>query len=263
MSAASVGRTFTLNGRDVPRIGYGMGQVTRNAGSADGRQRAVALLQEAYDLGVRHFDTAQFYGNGLANELIAEALGSRRDDLVIATKAGARPDPQGPVPLTAAQRPAELRQAVEENLATLNTDRLDVVYLRRMDFRPGLITEGEQVVPLADQLAELVALRDEGKVVGIGLSHITAEQLAEALPSGVVAVQNTYFLLDRHDEPLLDTCAAHGAAWIPYFPLGEVASTPACRRWWTIRWCRRWPPSSMRPPPRWEPLGSSPTAPPR
>ena len=90
-----------------------------------------------------------------------------------------------------------------------------------MDVRPGLLAEGDQVVPLEDQLAELAALRDEGKIIGIGLSHVTLEQLETALPLGLACVQNIYHLLDRTGEPLLDTCREHGVAWVPYFPLGR------------------------------------------
>lgn len=217
---ATPGGTFPLAGRPTARVGYGMGQVTRAAVDASGEDRAIALLRRAFDLGVTHLDTALFYGNGLANDLLRRALGNHRDELVLASKAGARPVPGAPVPLTAAQRPAELRTAVEENLRTLGTDRVDVVNLRRMDFTPGLLAEGDQVVPLADQLAELTALRDEGKIVAIGLSHVTHEQLRAAIPAGVACVQNIYNLVDRTHEPLLDTCREHGIAWVPYFPLG-------------------------------------------
>lgn len=216
----SPGGTYLLAGRAVPRLGYGMGQVTRTAGTDEDHLAAVTLLRQAFDLGVRHFDTAQFYSDGLANRLLAEAFADVRDQIVLATKAGARPVPGAPVPLTAAQRPHELREAVEANLTTLGTDRLDVVNLRRMDFRPGLLAEGDQVVPLEDQLAELAALRDEGKLLGIGLSHITLDQLHTAQPVGVACVQNIYHLLDRSSEPLLDACRDHHIAWVPYFPLG-------------------------------------------
>lgn len=219
-SVPTPGGTFPLAGRPVARIGYGMGGLTRRASTAEGRSRALELLHRAYDLGIRHFDTAQFYGHGLANELLRDALGTHRDDLVLSTKAGAKPVTGVPVPLTSAQRPHELREAVEANLATLGTDRLDVVNLRRMDYQPGLLAEGDQIVPLADQLAELAALRDEGKLVGIGLSQITLDQLEEALPIGITCVQNIYHLLDRTFEPLLALCQANAIAWVPYFPLG-------------------------------------------
>jgi aryl-alcohol dehydrogenase-like predicted oxidoreductase len=219
-SVPTPGGTFPLAGRPVARIGYGMGSLTRRVSTAGGRSGALQLLRRAYELGIRHFDTAQFYGHGLANELLRDALGTHRDEIVLSTKAGAKPVSGVPIPLTAAQKPHELREAVEANLATLGTDRLDIVNLRRMDFRPGLLAEGDQVVPLADQLAELAALRDEGKLVAIGLSHITLAQLEEALPVGITCVQNVYHLLDRAFEPLLEVCRNYAIAWVPYFPLG-------------------------------------------
>lgn len=214
------GGTFRLTGKPIPRIGYGMGQVTRKAEDPEGRVRAVDLLRRAFELGITHFDTAQFYGNGRANELLHESFADVRDDIIIATKAGTKPVPGAPVPLTAAQKPAELRAAVEENLRTLGTDRIDIVNLRRMDFTPGLLAEGDQIVPFEDQLAEMDALRDEGKILGIGLSHITIEQLRTALPLGVACVQNIYNLVHRGDEPMLTLCEQNGIAWVPYFPLG-------------------------------------------
>ena len=230
------GGTFPLVGRPTARIGYGMGQLARKAVDADGHRRGIALLRRALELGVTHYDTAQFYGDGRANELLREGFAGVRDDIVIVTKAGARPVPGAPIPLTAAQQPAEIRAAVQENLRTLGTDRIDVVNLRRMDFTPGLIAEGEQVVDFQDQLAEMVALRDEGLILGIGLSHITIEQLQIALPVGVACVQNIYNLVARGDEPMLALCERNGVAWVPYFPLGggygtqpKVADQPAVR----------------------------------
>jgi aryl-alcohol dehydrogenase-like predicted oxidoreductase len=214
------GGAFPLLDRPVARIGYGMGRLARAAGDESSRADALALLRTALDLGISHFDTARFYGNGLANDLLREAFSGSRDEVVLASKAGTRPDPGADIPLTAAQKPAELRTAVEENLRSLGTDRIDVMYLRRMDFTPGLLAEGDQVVLLEDQLAEMIALREEGKILGIGLSHVTGEQLRAALPAGIVSVQNIYNLVDVTDEPLLETCAEHGIAWTPYFPLG-------------------------------------------
>lgn len=217
----SLSGTFALNATDVPRIGYGMGALTHAVGAGKvTRADARALLDAAWLAGMRLFDTAAFYGDGLANSLLKEAVaGSRADDVVLCTKVGARPVP-GPVPMTAAQRPHELREAVDANLAQLGVERLGVVYLRRMDAPPGLIAEGEQVVPIAEQLAEMIALRDQGKIAGIGLSHVSAEQYVQAEGAGIVAVQNLYHLLGREDEEQLRRAEASGAAWIPYFPLG-------------------------------------------
>jgi len=214
------GGIFTIAGRPAARVGYGMGQFTRASASPEGYDGAIALLRQALDLGINHFDTAQFYGNGLANRLLRDALRGRRDEVLIATKAGAEPVLGAPIPLAAAQKPRELRAAVEANLATLETDWVDVVNLRRMDYRPGLLAEGDQIVALEDQLGEMVTLRDEGKIRGIGLSHVTAEQLRLAQPAGITCVQNIFSMLDRTFEPLLDECREKNIAWVPYFPVG-------------------------------------------
>lgn len=214
------GGTFPLAGRPTPRVGYGMGQVTRKATDAAGRDNALRVLRHAFELGITHYDTAQFYGNGLANELLRDTFGTVRDEIMLATKAGAKPLPGASIPLGAAQQPAELREAVEQNLRVLNTDRLDVVNLRRMDFVPGLLAQGDQIVPIEDQLAELSTLREEGKIIGIGLSHITLDQLRTAIPVGIACVQNIYNLLSRDDEDMLAIAERHGIAWVPYFPLG-------------------------------------------
>ncbi len=131
--------------------------------------------------------------------------------------------------MTAAQRPDELRQAVEANLRSLGTDRLDLVHLRRMDMPPGLvITDPQQLVDLDDQLAALEALRESGTIGAIGLSHVSLAQLERALPAGISAVSNIYNLLDRTHEPLLRLAETGAMVWAPYFPLGAEAG-PGCR----------------------------------
>jgi aryl-alcohol dehydrogenase-like predicted oxidoreductase len=142
------------------------------------------------------------------------------DDLVLVSKVGAVRDAGGK--LVPAQRPAELRAQVEANLATLGTGQVSVVNLRRLDARPGILTVGEQRVDLGDQLAELIALRDEGKIGGIGLSNVSADQLRQALPARIACVQNSYSVLDRAAEPVLDLCREHWVAWVPFFPLGSA-----------------------------------------
>ncbi|MEU5139642.1 aldo/keto reductase [Streptomyces sp. NPDC021139] len=224
------GGAGTLAGRTVSRIGYGAMQLERL--HAD-RGAAVALVRRAVELGVDHFDTAQFYGDGFVNEVLREALGAT-DDAVVVTKVGATPDSGGTLPLRLAQRPEELRADVEANLLSLGTDRLAVVNLRRADTGPGLRAEGDQVVDIDDQLAVLTVLRDEGKIGAIGLSAVTLDGLRRALPAGVACVQNSYSLVSRADEDMLRLCAAEGIAWVPYFPLGgafpgmpKVADEPA------------------------------------
>jgi aryl-alcohol dehydrogenase-like predicted oxidoreductase len=126
------------------------------------------------------------------------------------------------MPLAAAQRPAELRAAVEDDLRELGLDRVPVVNLRRMDLGPSAAVEGDQDVDLDDQLAEMVALRDEGKIGAIGVSSVPFDVVRRALPAGIVCVQNAYSLLDRSQEATVELCAAEGIAWVPYFPLGSA-----------------------------------------
>jgi pyridoxine 4-dehydrogenase len=220
----SPGGTAELAGRPVARIGFGVMQLER---PAVGRDAALTILRQAVGAGVNHLDTAQFYG--ACNGLIRAALAPYDDNLVLVSKVGAVRDAAAkPVPLVPAQRPAELRAQVEANLASLGAGQLSVVNLRRLDTPPGIIAAGEQRVGLDDQLAELSALRDEGKIGGIGLSNVSAGQLRQALPAGIACVQNYYSVLDRTAEPVLELCREHGIAWVPFCPLGSagLASLP-------------------------------------
>jgi pyridoxine 4-dehydrogenase len=201
----------------VARVGYGAMQLFE--ASFDD---AVAVLRRAVELGVNHVDTASFYGPGEVNRRIREALAPYPDDLVIVSKVGARYTGDEPVPLAPAQRPAELRAAVEDDLRQLGLDSVPVVNLRRMDLGPGVAAEGDQIVDLDDQLAEMIALRDEGRIGAIGVSSVPLDILQRALPAGIVCVQNSYSLLDRSQEEMLDVCTAEGIAWVPYFPLGSA-----------------------------------------
>lgn len=209
------GSSGRLGGRSVARVGYGAMALER---FADDRAAGTTLLRAAHDLGVDHVDTADFYGDGVANDVIRRAFG-RSQDVVIVTQVGAR-RVDAPVPLALAQRPAELRQQVHDNLRHLDRERLDVVNLRRADVGPGLLATGEQLVDLDDQLAEMTAMRDEGLIGAIGMSAVTHDVLRRALPAGIVCVQNAHSLVDRQHEAMLDTCRAHDVAWVPYFPLG-------------------------------------------
>ncbi len=204
-------RDGVLAGRPVGRIGYGAMQLESGG---DG----VAVLRRARELGVDHIDTAGFYGGGSVNALIRRALHPYPQDLVLVDKVGAAHVDGGLVP---AQQPAQLRATVEADLRTLGVERLDVVNLRRVDAPPGIVATGDQVVDLDDQLAELIALREEGKIGAIGLSSVTVEQLVRAAPAGIACVQNLYNLLDRGEEPLLAECASRGIAFVPFFPLGS------------------------------------------
>jgi aryl-alcohol dehydrogenase-like predicted oxidoreductase len=207
-----------LAGRTVSRVGFGAMQLER---LQEDRAGAVAVLRRAVELGIDHIDTAQFYGDGFANGVIREAI-RPEDGVLVASKVGATPQSDGPVRLRLAQRPEELRASVEDNLASLGLDRIPLVNLRRADTGPGLRAEGDQVVDLDDQLAVMVALRDEGKIGAIGLSSVTAEILRRGIPAGIACVQNSYSLVARDDEDMLALCLAEGIAWVPYFPLGSA-----------------------------------------
>src|ERR1700758_2474381 len=206
----------------VARVGFGAMQLFE-ATSAD---HAAAVLRRAVELGINHIDTASFYGPGEVNRRIRAALAPYRspygEDLVIVSKVGARYTGEEPIALAAAQRPAELRAAVEDDLSQLGLDRIPVVNLRRMDLGPGVGAEGDQIVDLDDQLAEMIALRDEGKIGGIGVSSVPLAILQRALPAGIACVQNSYSLLDRSQEEMIEVCTAENIAWVPYFPLGSA-----------------------------------------
>jgi pyridoxine 4-dehydrogenase len=200
----------------VDRIGYGAMQLFEAT-----PEGAAGVLRRAVELGVNHIDTASFYGPGEVNRRIRAALAPYPDDLVIVSKVGARYTGEQPIPLTAAQQPAELRAAVEDDLRQLGLDRVPVVNLRRMDLGPGVAAEGDQIVDVDDQLAEMIALRDEGKIGAIGISAVPLDVVRRALPAGIVCVQNAYSVLERSQEATLDLCRSEGIAWVPYFPLGS------------------------------------------
>lgn len=215
-SAARPGGGGSLAGRTVARVGCGATQLER---LHDDRAAGVAFLRRAVELGVDHIDTAQFYGNGFVNDLIRAAV-RPGDGVLVASKVGATPDPGGPYPMRPAQRPEELRADVEANLASLGLDQIPLVNLRRLDTGPGLRADGDQLVDIDDQLAEMTALREDGKIGSIGLSSVTLHGLRRALPAGITCVQNAYSLVSRDDEDMLQLCLAEDIAWVPYFPLG-------------------------------------------
>jgi pyridoxine 4-dehydrogenase len=172
------------------------------------------VLRRAVELGVRHIDTAQYYGS--ANEVVRDALHPYPEDLRIATKVGARRGPDGA--FLPAARPEELREQVEANLRSLGLQRLAHVNLR-------LGGEGmdESGVPMEESLGALADLRADGELETIGLSAVSVAQLDAALDLTPIAeVQNRYSVLDREHEPVLLACAGRGIAFVPYFPLGSA-----------------------------------------
>jgi pyridoxine 4-dehydrogenase len=210
------GGTFTMaEDLTVTRMGYGAMQLAgpHVFGPPADRDAAVAVLREAVSLGINHIDTADFYGPYVTNQIIREALHPYPDDLHIVTKVGALRDAEGNWPPALA--PEQLRQAVYDNLDHLGLDALDVVNLRvgGLD-RP---TPGS----IAEPFTVLVQLQQEGLIKHLGLSTVSAEQIAEAQSiAPIVCVQNFYNIANRADDGLIDSLAAQGIAYVPYFPLG-------------------------------------------
>lgn len=216
-AGARPGGSYSFAGHDVARVGYGAMALERFADDPDA---GVALVRRAIQLGIDHIDTADFYGDATANDIVRRAVGTD-EPVVIVTKVGAVHAP-GPTRLRTAQKPEELRASVENNLRTLGRERLDVVNLRRLDVGPGVTAEGDQVVDLDDQLEVMVAMRDEGLIGAIGLSAVSLDTVRRALPAGIACVQNAYSLVGRQFEDMLELSAEHRIAWVPFFPLGSA-----------------------------------------
>jgi aryl-alcohol dehydrogenase-like predicted oxidoreductase len=202
-------------GTHVNRIGYGAMQLAGPGvwGPPRNHEEAVAVLREAIALGVNHIDTSDFYGPHTVNQLIREALHPYPEDLIIVTKVGARRTPDRA--WLPALSPAEITSAIHDNLRNLGLESLDVVNLR-----VGGIS-GPLEKSLAEAFGVLAQLREQGLIRHLGLSNITSGQLREAQSiAPVVCVQNHYNVVHRADDALVDTCAAEGIAFVPYFPLG-------------------------------------------
>ena len=213
--------SFLLGTLSVRRLGFGAMQLPGPGvfGPPRDRDEAIAVLRRAVELGVNHVDTAQYYGPDVSNELIHDALHPYPDDLVLVSKVGGARDDKGG--WTPAQTPAQLRSGVEDNLRTLEVEQLGAVNLRLMPQEH--LSDPAQRVPLEDQLAEMAALREEGKIAGIGISTATLEQVRTAIDTvGIVCVQNGFSLLDRKDADVLELCRQQGLAYVPYFPLGSA-----------------------------------------
>ena len=208
--------TFKLGGRTVNRMGYGAMQLAGAGvyGPPKDHAAALAVLREAVESGVNHIDTSDFYGPHVTNQIIREALHPYADDLVIVTKVGAlRGEDASWKP---AQSPAELEQAVHDNLRNLGLDVLDVVNLRVMgDVHAP--SEGS----IEPQFSALARMQQQGLIRHLGMSNATAAQVAEAQRiAPVVCVQNQFNLAHREDDAFVDALAAQGIAYVPFFPLG-------------------------------------------
>jgi aryl-alcohol dehydrogenase-like predicted oxidoreductase len=208
--------SFTLGSRSVKRVGYGAMQLAGPGvfGPPKDRTAAVAVLRQALAQGVNHIDTSDFYGPHITNQIIREALHPYPDDLVIVTKISARRGADGSwIP---AMSPAELTQAVHDNLRNLRLDAIEVANLRSMFGIHGP-AEGSIEAPLT----VLAELRRKGLIRHIGLSNVTPTQIAEGRRiCEIVCVQNQYNVAHRQDDALIDDLARDGTAYVPFFPLG-------------------------------------------
>jgi aryl-alcohol dehydrogenase-like predicted oxidoreductase len=218
MREATLGGRFTFSGTTltVNRIGYGAMQLAGPGvwGPPADPDAAVAVLREAIAAGVNHIDTSDYYGPHTTNQIIRQALHPYPAGLVIVTKLGARRPPDKS--WQPAISPQDLAAGVEDNLRNLGLDALDIVNYRVMGSGHGT-DEGS----IAEQVSALADLRRKGLVRHIGLSNVTAAQVAEAQTlTDVVCVQNNYNLAYRHDDALIDDLARQGIAYVPFFPLG-------------------------------------------
>src|SRR5271154_3139541 len=222
--AANAGEFMIGDDLRVTRLGFGAMRITGKGiwGAPADRVEAVKVLQRAVELGINFIDTADSYGPGVSEEIIAEALHPYPANLVIATKGGfERP---GPNQWVENGRPEQLRSACEGSLPRLRLDRIDLYQLHRIDPK----------VPAADQFGTLKDLQEQGKIKHIGLSEVSVRQIQNAraiVP--IVSVQNRYSVADRGSEDVLEYCEKEKMGFIPWFPLaaGRVsgADSPISR----------------------------------
>src|SRR3984885_13309780 len=214
---AGIGGEFTIgNDLRIGRLGFGAMRITGKGiwGEPADRAECIRVVRRAVDLGINFIDTADSYGPGVSEEIIAEALYPYPAGLVIATKGGfERP---GPDKWVTNGRPEYLRAACDRSLKRLRLERIDLYQLHRIDSK----------VPAEDQLGTLKALQAEGKIKHIGLSEVSVAQIVHARTIiEVVTVQNRYSVVDRSAEDVLEYCEHEKIGFIPWFPLaaGDVA----------------------------------------
>jgi pyridoxine 4-dehydrogenase len=205
---------YRLGDKAVWRVGYGAMQLAGDGvyGPPRDRDEAIAVLRAAVDAGVDHIDTAQYYGPGVVNELIREALHPYPDGLALVSKVAARRDDSGAV--LPYDDPDQLLSGIHDNLTTLGVEQLAAVNLRVIDHAaPG--------ARFVDQLGALVTARDKGLIGGIGISNVTLDHLTRALEvTEIVCVQNFFNLAARDSLPVLEECRAREIAFVPFCPLG-------------------------------------------
>lgn len=219
-------QTISIAGKKLSRVGFGSMRFTGRGiwGEPRDRDECIAVARRAVELGVQFIDTADSYGPHVAEQILHEALHPYPDDIVIATKAGltrngpdvidtaAGPRRLGPAAWPPVGRPEYLRQQVLMSMRRLGVDRIDLLQLHRVDPK----------VPLADQIGELKALQDEGKIGAIGMSQCTVEQLDEAREiADIVSVQSRFNVMDRGAQDMLEVCQRDGLAFIPWAPVAQ------------------------------------------
>ncbi len=217
-NAAEAGTIDVGGDLTVNRLGFGAMRITGDGiwGEPPDREKAKAALRRAVELGVNFIDTADSYGPEVSETLIAETLYPYPDDLVIATKGGlVRP---GPGRWEPDGRPEHLRQACEGSLRRLKLDRIPLYQFHRPDPK----------VPIAESIAALVLLKNEGKIRHIGVSNVTEDQLRAAEEvTPIVSIQNRYNVADRKSEPLVDLCEQEELAFLPWAPIQDADRVPA------------------------------------
>lgn len=218
MQSINQAGSFRLGDRNVKRLGYGAMQLAGPGvfGPPRDRDAAVQVLREAVAAGVDHIDTSDFYGPHVTNQIIREALHPYPDSLTIVTKVGAVRGDNGS--WNPAQDAMALTAAVHDNLRNLGLDVLDVVNMRLMGSGDG---HGPAEGSVEPQLAVLAKLQEQGLIRHIGLSNATPKQVEQVRGiAEIVCVQNQYNLAHRDDDRMIDTLAADGIAYVPFFPLG-------------------------------------------
>ena len=229
MNKATLGGRFTFPGtsQTVHRIGYGAMQLVGPGvfGPPKDPEGAVAILREAVAAGVNHIDTSDYYGPHITNQIIRRALHPYPAGLVIVTKLGARRPPDGS--WQSAISPQDLTDGIHDNLRNLGLDTLDIVNYRAM----GAI-HGPAEGPVAEQVTVLADLQRKGLIRHVGLSNVTAAQLAEAQKiTDIVCVQNNYNLAHREDDALINDLARQGIPYVPFFPLGGFTPLQSSTLW--------------------------------
>ncbi|WP_264272716.1 oxidoreductase [Duffyella gerundensis] len=216
MSEVSRAGTWLLGEKSVSRMGYGTMQLAgpQVFGPPRDRNAAISVLRAALESGITHFDTSDFYGPHITNQIVREALSPYRDDVTLVTKIGVKRGEKGQ--WNRALTPEAINEAVNDNLRNLGLEVLDVVNLRLM-FNPAKPVEGD----ITEPLEALIALKEQGLIRELGISNATLQQVTQARSmTEIVCVQNMYNLANRQDDAMIDLLAAENIAYVPFFPLG-------------------------------------------